>query len=76
MNNFSTATIEEEIFQPNVKKEKACIMAHTSKIMEKQQRWGNYDLIDGVCYFRCSSCDDWCYKSKCKIACGHWHLLK
>ncbi len=76
MNRFSTATIEEEIFPNNDKKDKACLMAHTSKIMEKQQRWANYEFIDCVSYFQCSKCDNWCYKSKCKVACGHWHLLQ
>ena len=74
--SLSMPTTEEEIFQLNVKKEKACIMVHTSKIMEKLHRWGNYEFLDCVSYFQCSRCENWCYKSKCKVACGHWHLFR
>ena len=60
----------------NKTNERACIMAHTREIARMQNRWADYQPISCTTYFQCSNCKTWCYKGKCDVACGHWHLLQ
>ncbi|MCE5316329.1 MAG: hypothetical protein LLG04_03070 [Parachlamydia sp.] len=68
--------VYEKLNISNRTQEKACIMAFTKHIREVQCKWGCYDTIDCTAYFQCSSCKDWCYKGRCSVSCGHWHLLQ
>lgn len=60
----------------NKAKEKACIMASIRDVQQMQRMRGNYSPITCTSYFQCSNCKTWCYKGKCSVACGHWHLLQ
>lgn len=51
-------------------------MASTREVRQMQNKWGSYNSITFNSYFQCSKCKTWCYKGKCDVACGHWHLLQ
>ncbi|MCE5316245.1 MAG: hypothetical protein LLG04_02640 [Parachlamydia sp.] len=68
--------VKETLKISNKVQEKACIMAFTKEIQGIQNSWGSFKTIICTAYFQCSSCKTWCYKGKCSVSCGHWHLLQ